>query len=167
MSERERVESGAMDPHERAFRDLLATWVRRARDREWWQAETARIDRELAELPPEVGPEIPEIGARLATLADAWGEATPRERHEAASHLFERVRMDIPARAIDVKPRGWAAPFFEAARDYVRSEGLITPDRTRTPNRPSGWYVPAEVIARRHVSEVYVPAPGERIRGAS
>lgn len=34
MSERERVESGAMDPHERAFRDLLATWVRRARDRE-------------------------------------------------------------------------------------------------------------------------------------
>ena len=141
--------------------------MRRARDREWWQAETARIDRELAELPPEVGPEIPEIGARLATLADAWSEATPRERHDAARHLFESVRMDIPARAIDVKPRGWAAPFFEAARDYVRSEGLITPDRTRTPNRPSGWYVPAEVIARRHVSEVYVPAPGERIRGAS
>lgn len=29
MSEREGVESGAMDPHERAFRDLLAIWVRR------------------------------------------------------------------------------------------------------------------------------------------
>lgn len=36
MSERERVESGAMDPHERAFRDLLAIWVRRrwARERD-------------------------------------------------------------------------------------------------------------------------------------
>lgn len=34
MSEREGVESGAMDPHERAFRDLLATWVRRRWARE-------------------------------------------------------------------------------------------------------------------------------------
>jgi hypothetical protein len=93
--------------------------------------------------------------------------ATPRERHEAASHLFERVRMDIPARALDVKPRPWAAPYFEAARTYVQAEGLFTPDRSRTMSGPSVWYEPAEVIVRRHVSEVYVPAPGERIRGAS
>jgi len=142
-------------------------YVAGARDREWWQMETARIDRELAALPPEVGAEIPEIGARLATLADAWSEASPRERHEAATHLFERVRMDIPARALDVKPRPWAAPYFEAARTYVQAEGLFTPDRSRTMSGPSVWYEPAEVIVRRHVSEVYVPAPGERIRGAS
>ena len=87
----------------------------------------SRIDGELAALPVAIHAELPAIGARVATLAEAWAEATPRERHEALGHLFERVRLDVVAHALEVQPREWAAPYFEAARDYVRVEGGFTP----------------------------------------
>lgn len=47
-------------------------YVAGARDRGWWQAETARIDGELAALPVAIHAELPAIGARVATLAQAW-----------------------------------------------------------------------------------------------
>lgn len=123
-------------------------YVAGARDRGWWQAETARIDGEPAALPVAIHAELPAIGARVATLAEAWAEATPRERHEALGHLFERVWLDVVAHALEVQPREWAAPYFEAARDYVRVEGGFTPDRTRTGHGPSAWFAPWELQVR-------------------
>ena len=92
--------------------------------------------------------ELPAIGARVATLAEAWAEATPRERHEALGHLFERVRLDVVAHALEVQPREWAAPYLEAARDYVRVEGGFTPGRTQTGHGPSAWFAPWELQVR-------------------
>lgn len=95
---------------------------------------------------PKSGPEpvtsldSPHVAALIEWLARM------QRRNEALRILFEEVVLDVREHKLWVNPRPAFAGLFEARAAWVKVGH--TPARTRTVRRPSGLYLPEELIGR-------------------
>ena len=82
--------------------------------RERYQAQRAAIEQELARLAPAAPPDgrLEALAAYLESLPTAWADATPEQRNQLATILYEDVWVSGPVVEY-VRPRPELEPLFQ------------------------------------------------------